>query len=150
MNPALATAADHFANQKNALLAQWRERVRSDSSLPEQRLTFSDRELEDHLPALLEGITDALQGRKADDGALRRRGAEHGHSRRLSGYTIEQVIWEFAIFRKLLREMLEHIAPSVASQDLFAARELILEITDRSEVGSIHQYEVRRSSRRTR
>jgi signal transduction histidine kinase len=140
MNPALATAADHFANQKNALLAQWRERVRSDSSLPEQRLTFSDGELEDHLPMLLDCITDALQGRKADDAALRRRGAEHGHSRRLSGYTIEQVIWEFAIFRKLLREMLEHIAPSVASQDLFAARELILEISDRSEVGSIHQY----------
>ena len=140
MDPALATAADHFATHKNALLARWRERVRSDSSLPEQRLMFSDRELEDHLPALLDSIIESLQGRQAGDGTIRERGAEHGHSRRLSGYTIEQVIWEFAIFRKLIRETLENIAPSVASQDLFAARELILEITDRSEVGSIHRY----------
>jgi signal transduction histidine kinase len=100
----------------------------------------SDRELEDHLPALLDSIIEALQGRQAGDGTIRQRGAEHGHSRRLSGYTIEQVIWEFAIFRKLIRETLEHIEPSVTSQDLFAARELILEITDRSEVGSIHRY----------
>jgi hypothetical protein len=63
MNPALETAADHFGTQKNALLARWRERVRSDSTLPEQRLKFSDAELEDHLPALLDGIVEALQGR---------------------------------------------------------------------------------------
>jgi signal transduction histidine kinase len=47
---------------------------------------------------------------------------------------------EFAIFRKLLRETLEELAPRVASQDLFAVGELILEIIDRSEIGSIHQY----------
>ena len=50
------------------------------------------------------------------------------------------MIWEFAIFRKLVREKLEEIASGTAPEDLFAARELILEITDRSEVGSIHQY----------
>lgn len=140
MNPPLATAADYFATQKDTLLARWRERVRSDSSLPEQRLTFSDKELEDHLPTLVDSIIEALQGRQADDGTIRQRGAEHGHSRRLSGYTIEQVIWEFAIFRKLVRETLEHIAPSVTTLDLFTARELVLEIIDRSEVGSIHRY----------
>lgn len=140
MNPALETAADHFGTQKNALLARWRERVRSDSTLPEQRLKFSDAELEDHLPALLDGIVEALQGRQAGDGTISQRGAEHGRSRRLSGYTIEQVIWEFAIFRKLLRETLEEIAPSLTSADLFAARELMMAVTDRSEVGSIHQY----------
>jgi signal transduction histidine kinase len=140
MNPARATAADHFATHKNHILARWRERVRSDSSLPEQRLSFSDQELEDHLPALLDSIIEALQDRQAGDGTIRQRGAEHGHSRRLSGYTIEQVIWEFAIFRKLIRETLEQAAAGVGSQDLFVVRELILEITDRSEVGSIHRY----------
>jgi RsbRD-like negative regulator of sigma factor len=119
MSPALAMAADHFATHKNVLLARWRERVRSESSLPAQRLTFSDRELEDHLPALLDSIIEALLSRQAGDGTLRQRGSEHGHSRRLSGYTIEQLIWEFAIFCKLLRQTLEQIAPNAASQDLF-------------------------------
>jgi signal transduction histidine kinase/CheY-like chemotaxis protein len=140
MNPALETAANHFATHKNALLERWRTLVRSDSTLPKQRLTFSDAELEDHLPALLDSIIEGLQGRQAGEGTIRGRGAEHGYSRRLSGYTIERVTWEFAIFRKLLRETLEEIAPSVTTQDLFAARELILEVTDRSEVGSIHQW----------
>jgi signal transduction histidine kinase/ActR/RegA family two-component response regulator len=133
-------AADHFRSCKATLLARWRKRVRADSSLPEQRLRFSDRELEDHLPTLLDSVIEALERKQAGDETIRERGAEHGHTRRLSGYSIEQVIWEFAIFRKLLRETLEEIASSEPSQNLYAARELILEVTDRSEVGSIHQY----------
>jgi hypothetical protein len=147
MNSPFLEAADHFATGKTALLERWRALVRSDSSLPEQRLNFSDAELEDHLPALLDSIIEALQGRQAGDGTIRQGGAEHGHSRRLSGYTIEQVIWEFAIFRKLLRETLEKLASDVSSQDLFAARELILEISDRSEVGSIHRDTLKRRHR---
>ena len=57
-----------------------------------------------------------------------------------SGYAIAQVTWEFAIFRTLLRETLEELAPAEPTANLFAARELILTITDRSEVGSVQQY----------
>ena len=140
MNEALEMSAALFATCQPALLERWRSLVRSDSTLPERRLRFFDAELEDHLPALLDTIVQALRGHQQVDGTIRQRGATHGHSRRQSGYTIEQVIWEFAIFRKLLRETIEQLASKVAPADLFVARELVLEIVDRSEVGSIHQY----------
>jgi signal transduction histidine kinase/ActR/RegA family two-component response regulator len=136
----LKVAAGHFRSGKPALLVRWRERVRADSNLPEQRVTFSDRELEDHLPALFDSIVDALEGKEVSHETISQEGAQHGHMRRMSGYAIAQVIWEFAIFRALLRETLEELAPVESSPNLFAARELILTIIDRSEVGSVQQY----------
>jgi two-component system, chemotaxis family, CheB/CheR fusion protein len=50
------------------------------------------------------------------------------------------VIWGFAIFRRLLRETVEEIATIKSREDVFAAREFSRQITDRSEIGSIHQY----------
>ena len=140
MDERLRAAAQHFRSGKQALLARWRERIRADSNLPEQRLTFSDRELEDHLPALFDSIVDELEGKGVSQETIRQEGAQHGHMRRASGYAITQVTWEFAIFRKLLREALEELAPAEPPANLFAARELILAITDRSEVGSVQQY----------
>jgi hypothetical protein len=126
----LRAAAEHFRSGKQALLARWRERVRADSNLPEQRLAFSDRELEDHLPALFDTIVEALEGKDVSQETIRQEGAQHGHTRRTSGYAIAQVTWEFAIFRKLLREALEELAPAGPPANLFAARELILAITN--------------------
>jgi signal transduction histidine kinase len=39
-----------------------------------------------------------------------------------------------------LREALEEIAATESQEHLFAALELIIEIVDHSEIGSIHQY----------
>jgi RsbT co-antagonist protein rsbRD N-terminal domain len=136
----LKSAAERFKLNKHPLLARWRERVRGDSSLPEQRINFSDPELEDHLPALLDTIVDALEGKDVSQETIHQEGAQHGHMRRTSGYAISQVTWEFALFRKLLREALEELAPAEPPANLFAAREVILAITDRSEVGSVQQY----------
>jgi signal transduction histidine kinase/ActR/RegA family two-component response regulator len=133
-------AAEHFRSGKPALLARWRTLVRADANLPEQRVTFSDRELEDHLPALLDSIVEALEGQDVPEETIREEGAQHGHWRRISGYTIVQVTWELAIFRKLLRETLEELASAESSANLFATRELILALVDRSEVGAIQQY----------
>ena len=44
------------------------------------------------------------------------------------------MIWGFVIFRRLLRETVEEIATTKSREDLFAARELIRQITDRSEI----------------
>jgi signal transduction histidine kinase/ActR/RegA family two-component response regulator len=136
----LRAAAGHFRSGKQTLLARWRERVRADSNLPEQRVKFSDRQLEDHLPVLFDTIVEALEGKEVSQETIRQEGAQHGRMRRTSGYAIAQVTWEFAIFRKLLREALEELAPAEPPANLFAARELILAITDQSEVGSVQQY----------
>ena len=140
MNPALETAANHFADRKNILLERWRELVRSDSSLPEQRLNFTDEELDDHLPALLDAIINTLRGQEVSEETIRQRGAVHGQTRRAHGYSITQLIREFAIFRKLLRQAVEELTPNNPLHILFAARERILEVADRSEIGSVHQY----------
>jgi signal transduction histidine kinase/ActR/RegA family two-component response regulator len=140
VDPRLRSAAEYFKIGKHALLARWRERVRADPSLPVQCVKFSDRELEDHLPALLDSIVDALEGKDVSQETIRQEGVQHAHTRRTSGYTITQLVWEFAIFRTLLRETLEELAPAEPSGNLFAACELILAITDRSEVGSVQQY----------
>jgi two-component system CheB/CheR fusion protein len=136
----LRAAAEHFRSSKPAVMARWHERVRADLNLPEQRVTFTDRELEDHLPALFDSIVDELEGREVSQENIRQEGAQHGHMRRTSGYSITQVIWEFAIFRALLRETLEELAPAEPAANLFAARELIHTVTDLSEVGSVQQY----------
>jgi len=131
---------EHFRARKDALLTEWCERVRSDDNLPGRRLFFTDQELKDHLPALLDTMVDALEGGKIDDSEVSERGAEHGHARRLNGYTIEQLIREFAIFRKLVRDVLEELASTESPQDMYVARELLLDTTDRSELASIRQY----------
>jgi signal transduction histidine kinase len=136
----LKTAAEYLRSGKPALLARWCESVRADSNLPEQRVTFSDEELVDHLPALFDSIVAALEGKEVSRETIHQEGTKHGHMRRTSGYAITQVIWEFAIFRALLRETLEELAPAEPSANLFAARELIITIIDRSEVGSVQQY----------
>ncbi|MGH7906805.1 MAG: ATP-binding protein [Candidatus Binataceae bacterium] len=137
---ALTAVATHFASIKTGILARWCELVRADSGLPERRLTFSDAELQDHLPALLDSLVEALRGADLAGEEVERRGRRHGHTRRLHAFTLAQLIWEFAIFRKLLREALEELAASESHRNLFTARELIMELTDRSERGSVQQY----------
>ena len=139
MNPAFSIAADHLSSHKGTLLERWRSMVRSNRYLPDRRLTFTIEQLDDHLPALLDKIVEALRGTEPSDESIRGRGAQHGRMRRSDGYSITQVIWEFAIFRRLLREIIEDLEDT-AAEPRFAVRERITEIADRSEVGSIEQY----------
>jgi hypothetical protein len=82
LNSYLEVAAEHFAVRRNALMESWRASVRSDPSLPEQRLRFSDEELDDPLPALVDNIIKRLRGREVSDEAILGRGAQHGRTRR--------------------------------------------------------------------
>jgi signal transduction histidine kinase len=50
------------------------------------------------------------------------------------------VIWEFAIFRKLLREAIERFVPEVSPEQRFDIGETVLALTDHSEIGSVEQY----------
>jgi signal transduction histidine kinase/ActR/RegA family two-component response regulator len=89
---------------------------------------------------LLDVMVKALAGGRIIDSEVWERGAQHGHARRLNGFTIEQLLREFTIFRKLVRETLEELVATEPAQNLYAARELLLDMADRSELGSIHQY----------
>ncbi len=140
MNPFFASVGNHFEIQKAVLLARWREMARTDERLPAQRLSFTDSELDDHLPSLIEQIISALKGGESPNESIAREAATHGHTRRTNGYTITQLIWEFSIFHRLLREMLEELSSRAARNELFEAREFVMELADLSELSSAQQY----------
>lgn len=130
----------HFEARQDTLLARWRDLVRADPTLPDQRVGFTDEELEDHLPALLRALIDALRNERLPENELEQRGAQHGHTRRMHGYQVAQVAWEFALFRQLVRQTLEELASTRSSSTLFTVRELLMRLIDRSEFASIEQY----------
>jgi hypothetical protein len=139
VNPAFNTAAHHLTTQRNSLLERWRTAVVADENLPKQSLAFTIEELDDHLPALLETIVESLSGKEPSYESIRKRGAQPGRTRRIAGYSTTQVIWEFAVFRRLLREAVEGLHETPA-ESRFAVRVWIIEVADRSEVGSVQQY----------
>src|SRR5271155_2407045 len=140
MNPLFPSVGIHFELQKAVLLARWREMVRADDRLPAQRLSFTDSELDDHLPSLIEQIISALKASASPNEAVTREAATHGHTRRTNGYTITQLVWEFSIFHRLLREKLEELSSQAALNELFEAREFVMELADLSELSSVRQY----------
>ncbi len=135
-----ALAAEHLSVCKNDLLTRWRGLVRADARLPDGRLSFTNDQLDDHLPALLESIANCLHGEQVVEAGIHEAGVRHGTTRRAQGYSVTQLIWEFSIFRKLLRETIEQLRDRLPPEGLFQAREVVLKLTDQSELGSVEQY----------
>jgi signal transduction histidine kinase len=133
-------AADYFCACKKTLLTDWRNVVRGDPKLPERRLSFSDLELEDHLPALLDSIINKLRGEEANKKEVHEKGTEHGKLRRSQGYSISQLIREFSIFRKMLGQSIDQLAADIVPEQLSQVREEIISLADESELGSVEQY----------
>ena len=137
MKPFFQNVGDYLESQKVAFFVRWRETARSDARLPAQRLSFSDSELEDHLPSLIAQIISALKVGEIPWEAIGLEGARHGHTRRGDGYTVTQLIWEFSIFHRLLRETLEELAANADPKEIFEAREFVMELADLSELSSV-------------
>jgi signal transduction histidine kinase len=138
--PLFLIGADGLQSRKSALLEKWREMVRADPRLPDCRLRLDDEQLEDHLPALLDSIETHLRERGSPDQSVCAAGAQHGSTRRTHGYSIAQLIWEFAIFRRLLRETVEELGGDGSAAETFELREAVLKIVDLSELASVKQY----------
>ncbi|MFN0242397.1 MAG: sensor histidine kinase [Planctomycetota bacterium] len=93
-------------NEREALLARWRERVRE---LPSARHLDAPT-LNDHLPALLDELADALEsGSDATIAEALRDGSspEHGSQRVVDGYDIEEVVAEYNILRGCIHDLAE-------------------------------------------
>jgi signal transduction histidine kinase/ActR/RegA family two-component response regulator len=133
-------AADHLSGSKKTILTSWRNVVRADPKLPERRLSFTDAELLDHLPALLDTIIKELRGEETDKTEVHKEGAQHGKVRRSQGYSITQLVREFSIFRKLLGQSIDQLAVDILPQQLSKVREQIISLADESELGSVAQY----------
>ena len=108
MRPLAALLSDH----RTEIMQRWKARVLADPHVPEaNRLAVPA--LEDHIPALLDELIDALAPEKTREalasGTLRF-GAlvlsqMHGRARQRSGYTLESAIRELSLFRVVLLEL---------------------------------------------
>lgn len=136
----LKNVGEQMAAHKLELMALFRESVRADVRLPEQRLTLTDRDLEADLPDLLDHVIGVLQGGAVPRAAIQEQGAKHGRSRAGYGYTISQLIVEVSIFKKALRTILEEGALQRPPGQLFAARELVIELVDLSQISSVQAF----------
>ena len=122
MDVGSTTVGNYVSARKLALLARWRELVRADSRLSVRRLALSDRDLENHFPSLLDQIVAVLKGEPMPEGAICQGGARHGRSRLEHHCAPGDLIQEFSLFKKVLREVLDEQALEQAQETIFTAR----------------------------
>ena len=124
------------------LLARWRTCVHQEPNQGAVRLEISDATLDDHLPSLLDKLADAIRGRTTAD--VEPEGIAHGHQRRMLGYTVREILWEFRLLRQIIMEATreqQRVQYSGTSEAEFEeAQDRILDIIDRSIAASVESY----------
>jgi signal transduction histidine kinase/CheY-like chemotaxis protein len=140
--PSHADLASYLTTSRPRVMDRWRERVRRESHHAARRLTLTQDQLDDHLPSLIEKLADALRVHATP--AVEPEGAAHGRQRRMLGYTIPEILWEFRLFRQVLMDAVrEHSVTrgeAMSEQEIDAARECILDVIDRSVTASAERY----------
>ncbi|MBV9182290.1 MAG: response regulator [Acidobacteria bacterium] len=129
--------AEYIDMLKDQILARWREGVRRDPEHAALIRKLDDQELQDHLPALADEVIKFLRGTPAED--LDEDAARHGRQRRALGYSVVPMVRELQIFRRVLTDMVHEIV-GVNAEQVERARNLIIDIVDRSTNISILQY----------
>ena len=93
-----ATLADHIDQQVDAILGVWKSTVERYGNVPDAN-RLSNREFVDHVPELLDRLTDRLRGRDVDTALT---GQKHGQHRWSQGYDIAEVVSELGHLRATL------------------------------------------------
>ena len=134
--------ATHLITHRSLLMDRWREHVRRDPTQAGHRLALTDMDLDDHLPSLLDKLAEGLRVEVPHD--VEAEGAAHGHQRRVLGYTVPEILWEFRIFRQVLMDCLRDYQRvhrnGVTDEEIDEARERILDVIDRSMTASAQRY----------
>jgi signal transduction histidine kinase len=136
------TLAHYLQTHAATILDRWRVAVRHDPAQPANRYRLTGRELDDHLPSLVEKLAACLRGQ--DPGDVEKEGLEHGSQRRRHGYAIAELLQEMTLFRRVLMESIEHdfqsAPPRLSGPELALARLHLLDLIDRSVHASVAQY----------
>ena len=133
--------AAHLTRHRDDIMARWRVLVRHEPSQPASRLHLSDRDLDDHLPSLIDKLAGALRAQATQE--VEPEGQAHGHTRRTLNYTIPDILRELTLFRHVLMDVVQGFDPGDASSSdktVAEAREVILDVIDRSMTASAEQY----------
>jgi PAS domain S-box-containing protein len=139
-----AMLADHIGEHSEAILAVWRATVERVGDVPEVgRLSYA--EFNDHIPDLLDRLSDRLRGRPVDAAVA---GKLHGTDRWCRGYDIAEVVIEFGHLRATLsRATVEFAREHQWDLAKFeAANRAINDVLDEATAESVRQFqEVSRS-----
>jgi signal transduction histidine kinase len=132
--------AAHLTSHRDDIIDRWRALVRRDPSQPTAAGRLSDRDLDNHLPSLIDKLADALRARATPD--VEPEGKAHGRARRILNYTIPQILLELRLFRQVLMDVVLEFGRQRRGDeaDLAEARERILDVIDRSMTASAEQY----------
>lgn len=93
-----ASLADHISRQSEDILTHWRASVERDDDLT-AAARLPRVEFDDHVPELLDRLSDRLRGTPVDPDRVAR---QHGGHRWRQGYNIAQVVTELGHLRAIL------------------------------------------------
>ena len=93
-------------DRKKEIIQRWMVRVRHDDAISSDRpLSYS--ETLDSLPDIIDAIARLLTTPRLDDvKALWDEGMSHGKERARQGYDAEEIVWEYAILREVVLEII--------------------------------------------
>ena len=134
-----ATLADHIDQQVEAILSLWKSTVEGYGNVPDsERLTY--REFVDHIPELLDRLTDRLRGHDVDavDAAQK-----HGQHRWSQGYQLVEVVNELGHLRStLVQDTFAFARKHGFGMDrLEATMSVIHQVFDEAMAESVRQFE---------
>jgi len=139
--------AAYIAEQSDRILSRWCDEASRDPDQPANRHHLTGKNLVDHLPLLLDALSRCL--RNEDVGEIDQQGRQHGHQRRSVGYRVEEVLDEMHLFRRIVLVTVDdHRRERMDDSEWVAAREVILELLDRSVKASVAEYSRQTESER--
>src|ERR1700722_18726711 len=128
--------ANYIEDLTGQVLARWRDEVRRDPERVAPIHHVGDRELEDHLSALIDKVIKLFRGETTDN--LADIVARHGRQRRALGFSVVQLLREFQILRRVLIGTAQEIVGLDAStEEIERGRNLIIDTIDRSMNASV-------------
>jgi signal transduction histidine kinase len=143
--PLFAAVSEHLLRSSDDILARWRGEVAHDPTHPANRLGLDREAIDDHLPSLLDMLASCLRGVPTEH--VEKEGATHGHQRRALGYTVDELLWEMSLFRRVLILAVEDFLTrsmgssrgAVASEER-AVRHCLFDLVDKSVRASVNQF----------
>ncbi|MDP1592082.1 MAG: RsbRD N-terminal domain-containing protein [Prosthecobacter sp.] len=95
--------ADYLSTQKEAILTEWRERVRGDTLIPATR-SLNTAAITNHLPEIFDDLTATLRryGSETVAEQTAKDAEEHGATRQQQGYELPELLRELMHLRAIL------------------------------------------------
>jgi signal transduction histidine kinase len=134
----LISLADRLTERREAILQAWRDSVSADATLT-TGASLPHTQLNDHIPAVLEGFEEQLRAPRVETAHLGD-AAAHGLHRWQQGFGLAEVVRELGRLNECVVNELEALAPAVAAAVMAQARAVWAQVYGRAVGASTAQY----------